>query len=112
MTLEEGRVLLATCELHSLLGLELVELAEGRACFTLVPPAIVRAGEGTPLHGGALATALDTAATFAVISSVGKDAATVDLRVDYLRPALATSSGSRRNATRRSPPRLCGGHRL
>jgi uncharacterized protein (TIGR00369 family) len=88
VTLEEGRALLATCGLHELIGLELVELGEGRARFTLVPPASMRAGEGPYLHGGVLAAALDTAATFAVVSSIGRDASTVDLRIDYLRPAV------------------------
>ncbi len=39
------------------------------------------------LHGGVVATVLDTAATFALISATGTDWSTVDLRVDYLRPA-------------------------
>ena len=84
----EAERLLATCALHVYLGLELVEWDEGRVAFRFVPPAIARTGEGTPLHGGALAAVLDTAATFAVISSIGQDASTVDLRVDFLRPAL------------------------
>ena len=39
------------------------------------------------LHGGMIATLLDAAATFALIQATGTDWATVDLRVDYLRPA-------------------------
>lgn len=39
------------------------------------------------LHGGVIATLLDTAATFALIQASGSDWATVDLRIDYLRPA-------------------------
>ena len=39
------------------------------------------------LHGGVIATLLDTAATFALIQASGVDWATVDLRIDYLRPA-------------------------
>jgi uncharacterized protein (TIGR00369 family) len=41
------------------------------------------------IHGGALATALDTAACFAVIAAVGVDCSTIDLRTDFLRPASA-----------------------
>jgi uncharacterized protein (TIGR00369 family) len=44
---------------------------------------------GTYLHGGVVATLLDTAATFALIGATGTDWSTVDLRVDYLRPAPA-----------------------
>jgi len=39
------------------------------------------------LHGGVVATVLDTTATFALIGATGTDWSTVDLRVDYLRPA-------------------------
>jgi len=88
MTREEAEALLASCPLHALLGLELEEFGDGRASFRFAPPASVRSGEGAPMHGGALATALDTAATFAVIASFGADASTVDLRLDFLRPAL------------------------
>jgi len=42
---------------------------------------------GDYLHGGVIATLLDTAATFALIEKTGEDWSTVDLRVDYLRPA-------------------------
>jgi uncharacterized protein (TIGR00369 family) len=44
---------------------------------------------GTALHGGVVATLLDTAATFALIAVTGTDWSTVDLRIDYLRPAAA-----------------------
>jgi uncharacterized protein (TIGR00369 family) len=39
------------------------------------------------LHGGVVATLLDTAATFALIQATGVDWGTVDLRVDFVRPA-------------------------
>jgi uncharacterized protein (TIGR00369 family) len=80
--------LLAECELHALIGLELSEWSEGLVVFRFAPPRSVRAGEAGGVHGGALATALDTAATFAVISTIDADASTVDLRVDFMRPAL------------------------
>lgn len=38
------------------------------------------------VHGGVIATLLDTAATFALIAHTETDWVTVDLRVDYLRP--------------------------
>jgi uncharacterized protein (TIGR00369 family) len=49
------------------------------------------AGEdgGPFLHGGVVATLLDTAATFALIQATGTDWGTVDLRVDFVRPAPA-----------------------
>jgi uncharacterized protein (TIGR00369 family) len=49
------------------------------------------AGEdGSPyLHGGVVATLLDTTATFALIQATGVDWSTVDLRIDFVRPAPA-----------------------
>jgi uncharacterized protein (TIGR00369 family) len=82
-----ARALLAECELHALIGLELTEWGDGVVAFRFVPPSSTRAGEHAFVHGGALATALDTAATFAIISSAQQDAGTVDLRIDYMRPA-------------------------
>jgi uncharacterized protein (TIGR00369 family) len=44
-------------------------------------------GAGTGVaHGGALATLLDTALTFALIAHDDRDWATVDLRIDFVRP--------------------------
>lgn len=51
----------------------------------LAPASENGAGTGVA-HGGALATLLDTALTFALIAAADRDWATVDLRVDYLRP--------------------------
>lgn len=60
--------------------------AEVRLCCQ---PGPEHAGEdgGGFLHGGVIAALLDTAATFALIQASGTDWATVDLRVDYIRPA-------------------------
>jgi uncharacterized protein (TIGR00369 family) len=44
-------------------------------------------GEGyEQAHGGAVAALLDTAATFALVARTSQPWATVDLRVDFLRP--------------------------
>jgi uncharacterized protein (TIGR00369 family) len=50
------------------------------------------------LHGGVVATVLDTTATFALIGATGADWNTVDLRVDYLRPAPPGELLARGNA--------------
>lgn len=39
-------------------------------------------------HGGPIASVIDTAGTFAVVVMVGHGAPTMNLRIDYLRPAL------------------------
>jgi uncharacterized protein (TIGR00369 family) len=88
MSLENARQLLDSCDLHSSLGLTLATWELGAVSFFFRPPALARDRATGGVHGGALATALDTAACFAVISVVGADVTTVDLRTDFVRPAL------------------------
>jgi uncharacterized protein (TIGR00369 family) len=85
---EDAERLLDECPLHAAIGLELMDWTPGRAIFRFNPPALVRTGDAGVVHGGALATALDVAACFAAIAGVGHDCSTVDLRTDFLRPAL------------------------
>ena len=89
MSLEDAQRLLDSCDIHRDFGLRLVEWHHGHAKFAFKPPASVRSGDAGLIHGGALATALDTAACFAVIAAVGVDCSTIDLRTDFLRPAGA-----------------------
>lgn len=72
--------------LHQRLGLHLERTERGVTCRASVGTEfLVDASQGT-VHGGIIATLLDTAATFALIATSGHDWVTVDLRVDYLRP--------------------------
>src|SRR5467141_1206914 len=89
MAREDAQRLLDSCDIHRDFGLTLVEWHHGHAKFSFRPPPSVRSGDAGLIHGGALATALDTAACFAVIAAVGVDCSTVDLRTDFLRPASA-----------------------
>ncbi len=74
--------------LDSALGLVQEEAGEGRVVFRLEPtPLAVADGDPPFLHGGALATVVDTAAWSAVASAHGEDWLVVDLRVDFLRLA-------------------------
>jgi len=43
--------------------------------------------EGSLYHGGILGAVIDAAGTFALIAATGRDWITVDMRVDYHRPA-------------------------
>lgn len=88
MTVDEARALLDAVELHRMLGITLIEWAEGEVTFGFAPPGFSRAPDGGAVHGGAIVTALDTTACFALISAVGADCATIDLRTDFLRPAV------------------------
>ena len=88
---EDAKQLLLACPLHAAIGLELLEFEPGRTKFRFEPPALVRAGDPGVVHGGALATALDVASCFAAIAETGHDCSTVDLRADFLRPAMDPS---------------------
>lgn len=70
-----------------LLGIELVDIEEGRAVMSLEMQEKLRQPYGL-LHGGATASLIDTATAFAVIGVLPEDekATTVDLTVQYLRP--------------------------
>jgi uncharacterized protein (TIGR00369 family) len=75
--------------LHRELGISIGRTERGATCrATLGGHFVVDAARGT-VHGGIIATLLDTAVTFALIAGSGHDWVTVDLRVDYLRPVLA-----------------------
>lgn len=73
-----------------LLGIELVEIENGRAVMSLEMRQELRQPYGL-LHGGATASLIDTATAFAVKSTQpeNEQATTVDLTVQYLRPHSA-----------------------
>lgn len=50
-------------------------------------PEFRRAGDSGDIHGGVLAALIDMAAHAAVSVEIGRMAPTIDLRIDYLRPA-------------------------
>lgn len=72
------------------LGLELVELADARARFRLPwAPKLVGDPRTGVLHGGAITSMMDACCGAAVFMALDepKPIATLDLRIDYLRPA-------------------------
>jgi uncharacterized protein (TIGR00369 family) len=75
-------------DLHRYVGLAVDSWGDDEITFGFAPPAAVRDPRTGGVHGGAIATAIDTAAGFAVTLASGFDIATVDLRIDYIRPAL------------------------
>src|SRR5262245_17355777 len=79
---------LAESPFHRFLGLELVRSEAG--LFEIrVPsrPEFLRADGEDWIHGGVMSAAIDIAGDYAVATETGGDVPTVDLRVDYLRPA-------------------------
>jgi uncharacterized protein (TIGR00369 family) len=90
MQASELQRLVDSSAVHRALRLRVVGTGDGAITLTAEPVAdhAVDAA-GRVLHGGVVATLLDAAATFALIQATGTDWSTVDLRVDFLRPAPA-----------------------
>lgn len=73
---------------HRWLGLRLLEAVPGSVVVGMhCRPEFSGDTEGTYVHGGLLATLADIAGDFALITEVGFGLPTIDLRIDYLRPA-------------------------
>jgi uncharacterized protein (TIGR00369 family) len=91
MTIEEKKTLafetVRNTPYLKLLGIEPVEFEFGKAVLTLPMHEKLRQPYGL-LHGGAIASLIDTATAFAVVSVLPEDekATTVDLTLQYLRP--------------------------
>lgn len=79
---------LTPSRLDAALGLVLQGFEDGTAVLRFDPPELA-VGSDDPeyLHGGALATCVDTAAWFAVVNARAGDWVIVDMRCDFLRLA-------------------------
>jgi acyl-CoA thioesterase len=85
--LEKLRTVLSNVPFAKLLGIELVAAERGSVTLQLEIRSDLRQIHGV-LHGGAIATLIDTATAFAIVSQLTSPQkfATVDLTVNYLRP--------------------------
>jgi len=84
---------LAKGSFHGMLGLELLDLDEGRGLVTIKAPfqVLFERGPGSrQWHGGPIAALADIAAEFAILAKVGYGVPTANIRVDFLRPAIDT----------------------
>ncbi|PTN36759.1 PaaI family thioesterase [Desulfonatronum sp. SC1] len=77
---------------NAYLGIRLLDLGD-RQCRLLLPyrPELLGDARRQALHGGVISALIDTCGGFAVWStgSIKDRVATIDLRVDYLKPAVA-----------------------
>ena len=72
------------------LGLQLQDWGHGTIALRLrTRPEVLGHAAINALHGGILASILDTACSMAVVTATGESVYTVDIRVDFLRPATA-----------------------
>ena len=80
---------ITTVPFARLLGLELEDIASGTATLAVNIRKELTQNEGV-VHGGAIASLIDTATAFAIISLLppGEKVTTVDLGISYLRPAI------------------------
>lgn len=77
---------------HKMLGIRVVELEEGRARLRIpFRPELVGDPRRPALHGGVISTLVDVCGGFAVWTRCNPEdrIATIDIGVDYLRPAPA-----------------------
>lgn len=85
--LERMRSILKTVPFAQLLGLEIVGASRGTATLRMTIRNELTQNYGL-LHGGAMASLIDTATAFAIVSQLTSPErfTTVDLTVNYLRP--------------------------
>lgn len=77
---------------HRFLGLTVKEFEDGYVEIRAPYRQEFDRGDDTSLHGGVIASLLDTAATYAVISTLETGAPTVNLEVDYVRPTATVDA--------------------
>ncbi|MEQ7918664.1 PaaI family thioesterase [Xanthomonas sp. WHRI 1810A] len=87
-TAEEIQARLLKAPYHQWLGLHVLDVGEGtiELSATWREEWVVNV-EGGYTHGGILAALVDLTADWALVSRTGKGVPTIDLRVDYHRPA-------------------------
>ncbi len=79
---------------HGFLAMELLEHDAAIGAVTIRAPwqAGYERGQGTlQWHGGPIAALIDIAGDFALIAKLGRGIPTINLRIDYLRPAVDTA---------------------
>jgi uncharacterized protein (TIGR00369 family) len=85
--LERARKAFASVAYAKFLGLELCELKSGEVSVCLDVREDLKQNQGV-VHGGAVASLIDTAAAFAILTELSLDerVTTTDLTIHYLRP--------------------------
>ncbi|MDB5581156.1 MAG: hypothetical protein JWR80_6332 [Bradyrhizobium sp.] len=89
MTLDEAQALVSSGPYLNWLGLQLLELGDDSISVKAVwrPEWVANAKTGHT-QGGILAALVDFAADFALLQKLGRPVPTIDMRVDYHRPAI------------------------
>lgn len=93
ITLGELQSRLDDSPYHKLFRMTIVEADAQAQTLTMrlaFTPAVERKAGTRQYHGGAIASLIDIAGDFALIAVLGHGVPTINFRVDYLRPAMAT----------------------
>jgi uncharacterized protein (TIGR00369 family) len=88
---------------HAFLQMDLVAHdAEAGAVTIKVPwrPEYERGADTRQWHGGPIAALIDIAGDFALVAKLGRGIPTINLRIDYLRPAVDTDLTARARTLR------------
>jgi uncharacterized protein (TIGR00369 family) len=90
MDRDDAQAVLESKPFNDFLGLSFSEYEAGRVVLEMPfrDEFVVNVEHGL-MHGGVLSSLLDVAGHYAVLSEVGSPIPTVDLRVDFLRPAFS-----------------------
>src|ERR1041385_8645872 len=85
--LERARTAFAAVPYAAFLGLQLGEVQPGEVSIHLDIREELKQNQGV-VHGGAIASLIDTASAFALLTQIGLDerVTTTDLTIHYLRP--------------------------
>ena len=86
---EELETELGSSAYHQFLQLKLEERTDQSIAIRLPYNELFLTGKDGYIHGGMIATLIDIAGYFAVFQKVNQPTPTVDLHIDYLRPARA-----------------------
>ncbi|WP_379141178.1 PaaI family thioesterase [Paenibacillus sp. sgz500992] len=84
---EQIETLLRSSAYHRFLDVQVEELNEESITILLPDNDLFVTGDAEYIHGGIIATLIDIAGYFAVHRKVNLPTPTIDLRIDYLRPA-------------------------
>ena len=85
------RSLLGLGRFHQFLGLELLDHGAGTVRIRMPWRREFERGPDTgQWHGGVIAAFIDIAGDFALVTQLGQAIPTINLRIDYLRPAINT----------------------
>jgi uncharacterized protein (TIGR00369 family) len=88
--IQQLRERLAQTAFSAWLGLTLESSDDSGVAFRMsARPEMLGSPSTGALHGGVVASLIDTAASYAVMARTGHSVATVDMRVDYHRPAIS-----------------------